>query len=163
MTTAWISPTTFSQYPEEGAELVHIPWDRTLTSTDGCLEHIARSPKQDIRTKTYYLKATGFNFSNLPTTISGIEVRLTMNRRGRITDDTVDLIVANQALGNNKASLDLSPIKIYGSATDLWSTKNLTLLDVIDSNFGVLFRFQSHPHWPHKDAAFINAVELRIH
>ena len=137
MTTAWTSPTIITQYAEEGAESVHVPWVNTSMplSTNGSLEHIARSPKHDIRTKTYYLKFTGFNFENLPQTISGIELKLDVSRRGRVTDETVDL----------------------------WAMENLLLTDVEDNNFGVVIRFQSHPHWPHKDHAFVNAVELRIH
>jgi hypothetical protein len=165
MTTAWTSPTIITQYAEAGAESVHVPWTGTIMplSTDGSLEHIARSPKHDIRTKTYYLKFTGFNFENLPATISGIELKLDVQRRGRVTDETVDLYVADQAVGNNQATLELVPTKIYGGETDLWAMENLLLADVEDNNFGVVIRFQAHPHWPHKDHAFVNAVELRIH
>ena len=162
MTTAWTAPTLFSQYAEEGAESVHVPWDDKLTSTNGCLEHIARSPKHDIRTKTYYLKATGFTFQNLPGTLSGVELRLSVKRRGRVTDETIELCVGDRR-SENQATLELAPTKTYGGQTNLWSMANLSLADVEDSNFGVVIRFQAHPHWPHKDAAFIDAVELRIH
>jgi hypothetical protein len=161
MTTAWTAPTIFSQYAEEGAESVHVQWDDSLTSTYGCLEHIARSPKHDLRTKTYYLKATGFNFQNLPQSVSGIELRLSMKRRGRITDETISLVFDGET-SENRATLDLAPTKLYGGETDNWSVGNLSLAN-LNSNFGVLLRFQAHPHWPHKDAAFIDAVELRIH
>lgn len=161
MTTEWTNPATLLQYAEEGAESVHVPWDDTLTSTNGSLEHIARSPKRNIRTKTYYLKATGFNFQNLPETISGIELRLSVKRRGRVTDETISL-VTNDQTSENRATLDLSPTKLYGGEADLWELRNLTQED-LDSNFGILIRFQAHPQWPHKDPAFIDAVELRIH
>ena len=161
MTTAWTAPTTSTQYAEVGAESVHVPWDDSLTSTYGSLEHIARSPKHDIRTKTYYLKATGFTFQNLPATISGVELRLSVKRRGRVTDETISLVV-NDQISENRATLDLAPTKTYGGETDKWSVGNLSLAD-LNSNFGVLLRFQAHPHWPHKDAAFIEAVELRVH
>jgi hypothetical protein len=161
MTTEWTTPATFSQYAEEGAESVHIPWDSTLTSTNGCLEHIARSPKHDLKTKTYYLEATGFNFQNLPNVISGIELKLSVKRRGRITDETINLVV-NDNVGENHATLDLSPTKTYGGATDIWGVKNLSVGN-LSNNLRVLLRFQAHPNWPHKDPAFIDAVELRIH
>jgi hypothetical protein len=161
MTTEWTTPATFFQYAEEGAESAHVQWDPTLTSTNGCLEHVARSPKHDLRTKTYYLKATGFTFQSLPETISGIELRLSVKRRGRVTDETISLVVNDQP-SENRATLDLAPTKIYGSATDLWSLQNVSPAD-LNSQFGVLIRFQAHPQWPHKDAAFIDAVELRIH
>jgi hypothetical protein len=161
MTTEWTNPATLLQYAEEGAESVHVPWDSTLTSTNGSLEHIARSPKRNIRTKTYYLKATGFAFQNLPETISGVELRLSVKRRGRVTDDTISLVI-NDQISENRATLDLAPTKLYGGETDLWSFENISLED-LNSNFGILIRFQAHLQWPHKDPAFIDAVELRIH
>jgi len=103
MTTAWTFPTNISQYPEEGGEDAHIMWneennlselrsnDGRSIQTNGTLHHIARSPKHDLRNKTYYIRATGFNFRNLPDVISGIEVRLNVRRYGRATDDTIQL------------------------------------------------------------------------
>jgi len=161
MTTEWTNPTTLTQYAEEGAESVHVEWDDLLVSTNGCLEHIARSPKHDLRTKTYYLKATGFNFQNLPETISGVELRLSVKRRGRVTDETISLVI-NDQVSENRATLDLSPTKLYGGETDTWAMRNLSI-ETLDNDFGVLLRFQAHPQWPHRDPAFIDAVELRIH
>ena len=161
MTTPWTNPTTLTQYAEEGAESVHVQWDNSLKSTNGCLEHIARSPKHDLRTKTYYLKATGFNFQNLPETISGVELRLSVKRRGRVTDETISLVI-NDQVSENRATLDLAPTKLYGNETDVWAMENLSI-ETLDNNFGVVIRLQAHLHWPHKDPAFIDAVELRIH
>ena len=174
MTTPWTLSTSVVQYAEPGAEDIHIPWDntnnfqgikildQTYIKTTKDLLHISRSPKIDITMKTWYLRATGFNFTNLPETISGIEVRLSGNRRGRITDDTVQLCLAEELIGDNRATLDLSPQKIYGTDTDLWNTQ-LTLSNIQDPTFGVVIRFQSHPRWPHKDSAFLDSVELRIY
>jgi hypothetical protein len=170
MTTVWTSPTIISQYSEPGAEAHHVQWSErefsAITNVDnvrlglnGTLEHIARSPKHDTGNKTYFLKAQGFNFNNLPTTISGIEVRLSADRRARITDDTIQLLVNDQPVGKNQATLILDPKKIYGGENDTWDVGDIT----VNSTFGVLIRFQSHPHWPHKDTAYINAVEIRIH
>ena len=161
MTTPWTNPTTLTQYAEEGAESVHVQWDNSLRSTNGCLEHIARSPKHDLRTKTYYLKATGFNFQNLPETISGVELRLSVKRRGRVTDETISLVI-NDQVSENRATLDLAPTKLYGNETDVWAMENLSI-ETLDNNFGVVIRLQAHLYWPHKDPAFIDAVELRIH
>ena len=173
MTTNWALPTIISQYSETGAELAHISWQevdnfsalKTLdgrsikTTTD--LVHIAREPKHDITQKTFYLKITGFVFNYIPETISGIEMKLTMNRFGRITDDTIQLCLNNELIGDNQASLDLNPIKTYGDATTMWNT-NLTTSN-INSAFGVVLRFKSHPNWPHKNSALIDSVELRLH
>lgn len=175
MTTEWTTPTIFSQYAEPEAEAVHISWDdsrgfNALLSNDsesiltnGTLYHIARSPKTDLKTKTYYLKLQGFNFKNLPEIVSGIEFRLSGNRRGRITDETIQLCLVDQLIGENRANLNLDLTKIYGSGDDLWGTDNLTMSNIQDRQFGVVVRFQSHPSFPHRDGAYINAVELRIH
>lgn len=175
MTSSWTNPTIVTQYAEEGGENVHVLWDDTdnfanLKHTDGYgvgtmgyLEHIARSPKTDTTNKTYYIRATGYNFVNLPETISGIEIRLTANRRGRITDDTVQLCLNNNLIGENRATLAVNPLKVYGGETDIWAVDNLSIEDIRDNSFGVVLRFKSHPSWPHRDAVFVDSVEIRIH
>lgn len=174
MASNWALPRTISQYSELDAEDVHVPWleintfdnlkflDGKHTKTVRDLLHIARDPKSDIREKTYFLKLTNFNFENLPTVLTGIELKLTMNRYGRITDDTVHLILNDGEIGNNAANLDLAPIKTYGNSEELWNT-NITIADVLNPTFGVLLRFQSHPKWPHKSTPLIDSVEIRIH
>lgn len=174
MTTEWTTPTLFSQYADQGAEDIHVSWDETkfnaLINVDnqrlglnGVLTHIARSPKIDTTNKTYYLKTQGFNFNNLPDVISGIELRINAERRGRITDDTVQLIIDDQVIGENKANLNLDPIKTYGGQTDLWDINDIQVENLRQSTFGVLVRFQSHPHYPHRDGAYISGIELRIY
>jgi hypothetical protein len=174
MTTNWTLPTTVVQYAEPGGEEAHVSWLETdnffgLKHIDGKsvrttrdLIHIAREPRHDFTEKTYYLKLTNFNFTNLPETLSGIELRLSMNRLGRITDESIQLCSNDELIGDNHASLNLDPKKIYGSETDNWNT-NLTMSDIQNSSFGVVIRFQSHPNWPHKSSPLIDAVELRIH
>lgn len=174
MTTKWTRPTIVSQYSEEGADNVHIPWDENQFSliknsdgagvkTLGALYHIARSPKLDLVTKTYFVRVTGFNFTNLPETISGIEVRLSAKRSGRVTDETVQLCLNETLIGENRATLNLNPIKIYGNSNDKWAVGSLTSETVLNDSFGVVIRFQSHPQWPHRDAAYIDSIEIRIH
>jgi len=175
MTTAWTVPANIIQYAEPGGESVHIPWDDSrgfdvLKSMDvrgvrslGRLSHIARSPKHDILNKTYYIRATGFNFQGLPTVLSGIELLLLVNRYGRVTDDTVELVLGGESLGENQASLSIAPEKIYGGPANLWNAKNLSVNDLQDPSFGVVIRFGSHPHWPHKDPVIIGGVRLRIY
>lgn len=175
MTTLWTTPTIISQYAEELAEDIHIPWTEVdnfaalksigtgSVETVRELLHIARSPKHDVQMKTYYIQATGFNFVDMPGTISGIEVRISTKRYGRITDDVVQLSNNNLLIGDNKASLPILPVKIYGTDSDLWATEDLAMSDVTSSTFGVTLRFQSHLQWPHKDPAFITAIEMRIH
>jgi len=175
MTTAWTVPNNIIQYVEPGGESVHIPWDESrgfdvLKSQDvrgvrsiGQLSHIARSPKHDILNKTYYIRATGFNFYNLPDVLSGIELLLLVTRYGRATDDTVELVLAGESIGENQASLSIAPEKIYGGPINLWNTKNLSVDNLVDPSFGVTIRFCSHPHWPHRDPVIISGVRMRIY
>lgn len=173
MATFWTNANEISQHAEEGADNIHIAWsnigtealtfnDKFSIVTSKNLYHIARSPKHDLMTKTYFLKLTNFNFQNTPASISGIELRLTSNRRGRIADDTVQLLLDNLPIGENKAVPEISANKIYGSETDMWGTQ-LTQAQITQRTFGVLLRFKSHPKWPHSDPMFVNCVELRIY
>lgn len=168
MTTLWTLPTIIDQYAEPEAESVHVAWDltnepiRNIQSL-GTLKHISRSPRYDIRNKTYFIKATGFNFDNLPNSLSGIELRLTTGRHGRAMDDTIQLCIGNDMIGDNRATTEILPTKLYGGALDLWNTNQLTLSSVQNSSFGIVIRLQSHLHWPHSDPVSIDLVELRIH
>lgn len=174
MASNWALPRTITQYSETGAEDSHVSWlevdsfsslkfkDGKHTRTNRDLLHIARDPKTDIKEKTWFLKLTNYNFENIPTIISGIELKLTMNRFGRITDDTIKLTSNGNEIGNNLADLDLQPIKIYGNSTELWNI-NLSVTNIINSTFGVILRFQSHPRWPHKSSPLIDTVEIRLH
>lgn len=174
MTTEWTLPNTITQYAEVGGEDAHVSWlevdnfsslkgvDNKSVRTTRDLLHIAREPRHDTTEKTYYLKITNFNFTRLPQTLSGIELKISMNRVGRITDDTVQLCLNNDLKGLNHASPDLSLIKVYGSETDMWET-NLNMQDIQHPSFGIVLRFQSHPYWPHKSTPLVDSVELRIH
>jgi hypothetical protein len=175
MTTNWIRPTIVVQYAELGAESAHIPWNtsdnfstlihgyHTAVETVSDLYHYSRRPRTDVTTKTYYLQLTGFNFTNLPSTLSGIQLKIYSNRRGRITDDTIQLCLNGNAIGNNQATLNLDPANTYGGETNLWGTDNLTIANIQDPTFGIILRFQSHQQWPHKDPASLSSVELQIY
>lgn len=174
MSSNWALPTIVDQYAEVEAENSHISWlevdnFNSLKNLDGKsirtsrdLLHIARDPKHDIKEKTYFLRITGFQFIDLPNIISGIEVKINMNRFGRITDETIQLCLNGSLIGDNQADLDLHPIKLYGGETELWNT-TLSQANIQNSTFGVVLRFQSHPRWPHKSNAMIDSVQIRIH
>jgi hypothetical protein len=173
MTSNWALPNNVEQYSEEGAEEHHVSWleidnfnslksvNGRSTKTSRDLIHIARDPRHDILEKTYFLRLTNFNFQNLPSKLTGIELQVTMNRNGRITDDTVQLCIDGNLVGENQATRELAPIKLYGTKTDLWKSA-LNISNVQHNSFGVVLRFKSHPDWPHKSSALIDAVEIRI-
>lgn len=172
MTTAWTAPSLITQYAEDES---HISWNEvdnfssivTMngkgTSTSKPLLHISRQPRNDIKMKTHFLKATGFNFINLPTSVSGVVCKVTMNRHGRISDDTIQLTYNGELIGENYATKNLNPISIYGSNSDTWKIENLDLTMVRDSSFGIILRFRSHPNWPHSTTPLIYSIELQVH
>lgn len=175
MPTPWTYPTTASQYTDAD---IHIPWLHTnedfteidlgskvyeinqLRSAEDLL-HISNTLVQDIRMKTYYLVLTGFNWRNLPTTITGIEAQINVRRTGRITDDIVHLY-HETPIGDNQATLDLSNNKTYGSADSTWGATSLTPEMLTNPAFGIVLRYQSHPDWPHKVTPNMEHVQLRV-
>ena len=166
------TPTNISQYAQDGS---HISWNDSLfyklktlgnaggVTTTASLFHIARSPKHDKINKTYYLQATGFNFQNLPVSISGVQATIKMERGGRITDESIQLCYNGSLIGENRATSLLDPVTVYGGPTDTWNIDGLNLSMVQNSSFGITMRYQSHPHWPHRTAPKIISVELQIY
>lgn len=168
MSTPWTIPTEIVQYAEDPS---HIAWDTNfdsvVTMNGGVslikpLFHIARQPKNDIKSKSWYLKATNFNFQNIPTVITGITLKMTMTRQGRVTDDTIQLTHNGELIGDNKCSRSLNPVNVYGDSTDTWGISNLRNI-IQDSTFGIVVRFRSHPEWPHSTTPILRGLELQIH
>ncbi len=167
MTTNWAKPKLITQYSEIGGENTHVPWDFGSIASfgifpiklAGTLKHIARSPKPDILNKTYFVKFTQFQFTQLPSTIEGVELRLDVSRYGRITDDTIRVISGSEMLGGNLANLVVNNNKIYNQSF----TSPTAGIVALNDDFGVEMRFKSHPSWPHNETIIINSVELRLY
>ena len=171
MTTNWAFARTITQHAEVEQ---HISWQGEDTGFSGIksdlygaivtsadLYHTANLTVNDRRTKTYYLYLNDFPLINIPETISGVEVIVNIDRRGRITDETIQLMYNGEFIGNNLADFKLDQNKVYGGETDTWGA-SLTNEMISDSSFGIGIRFQSHPSWPHKDSAKINYIKLRV-
>lgn len=173
MPTAWTYPSTVVQFCESGAEQVDIAWDDSksfvelkdfdgrLLPSIGTLYHIARSPKPDIKNKTWFLRLTNFSFQNLPAVLSGIEVKVDARRYGRAQDETVQLCLNGNYIGDNFASPDVAPQKVYGGQTELWNS-GIDIAAISNSTFGITVRFQAHKSWPHKDPILLDSVQIRI-
>jgi hypothetical protein len=172
MLTDWSYSTIITQYAEIDQ---HIPWkdngtnfvdamyyDNIFLETTLPLLHISRTPNNDLKMKTWFLKFTGFSFNNLPVSISGLEAELGMNREGRVTDETVQLTYNNMEIGKNQADFQLDMFKLYGGSNDLWDA-NLTNAMISDPSFGIILRFQSHPSWPHKSTPMVDYIRLRVY
>jgi len=166
MPTEWFSPTTISQYAESD---VHIPWQgidsdplnvNSVRTTKDLL-HISNMIANDLRMKTHYLVVNGFAWEDLPDTISGIEVRIHIDRVGRITDETIQLY-NGQGFSDNKANRDLAHLKTYGGENDLWGLTSIDPAD-LNSEFGLLLRYQSHPDWPHCTTPNMRYIQIRVY
>lgn len=168
MSTSWQTPNNIIQYAEDPS---HIEWNnnfQSLTSTMGGVSlsqpllHIARQPRNDILMKSWYLKATGFSFEDLPGVINGVKFRFSVRRGGRVFDDTVQLTVNDNLIGENRCQNTVDPVQVYGGTTDLWGVPDLTSI-VSDPSFGIVIRLKSHPAWPHKTTPILNGLELQIY
>ena len=179
MTTPWTYPTSVTQTPEHDT---HIEWYSVsgglnvlsnlssyhLRTVKNVL-HISNATAGDIREKTWYLYCTGFNFQNVPDTISGVTVQLNVVR-GRVLEETVQLLYQGNPVGDNKVyyaqdienHIQVIPNPVYGSDTDLWNTE-ITSAMVADPSFGVLLRFQSHPFYPHSEVPMLHSVAMQIY
>jgi hypothetical protein len=175
-----MTPTSIFQYAEDPTN--QISWRSDMlhflayssqggVTTVTPLTHIARSPKLDITNQTWFIQATGFNFNNLPSIISGITATVKMNRGGRVSDDTVQLCYQGVLIGDNKAQVAyddhlnhsyLTDITQYGNINDNWNIKNLTSAVLQDPSFGITMRFKSHPMWPHKTTPILYSVDIQI-
>lgn len=168
MSTIWTYPKTVIQYAEDES---HVSWSTETfepvikmiggVSLSKPLLHIARQPKNDIKMKTWYVKATNFNFQNLPEVINGIKFRFTVDRVGRVFDETIQLTVNDEPVGENKCSQSVDAVQTYGGENDVWEVENLSNI-INDPSFGIVVRLKSHPHWPHKSTPILRSLELQI-
>lgn len=167
MPTPWFYPSVVTQYCEAD---VHVPWisvddnftQINLVRTKTDLRHIANSLVNDMKMKTYFLVLTGFNFTNLPDTITGIEADINIRRTGRITDETIQLYKNGVGgLGGNVGTANLANQQLYGSANSLWGLETLDAV-LLDQNFGLVLRYQTHPSWPHQTTPNMEHVQIRV-
>jgi hypothetical protein len=166
MPTNWFYPSVVTQFAEAD---VHVPWmkvDEEFTQinfvrTTVDLKHLSNPLVNDIRMKTYFLKITGFNWEDLPETINGIEASIDIRRIGRVTDETISLCINGQPVGDNVGNADLSNIKTYGGNGMFWGLPSLDVASV-DENFGLILRYQSHPHWCHQSTPNMNHIQMRF-
>jgi hypothetical protein len=143
--------------------------DKNNLITVGSLSHVPnsfRGPKID---KTYYLKCTGFNMTNLPTVMTGFSLKLVTQRNARVVDETVCLIYNGEVVSDNKTNLSSireghirnGNIQEYGGPTDMWGA-DITKEMMQDPEFGVLLRFSSNPLYPHRDSMIIYKIVFEI-
>ncbi len=164
MPSSWTYPSIVTQFADSEHHVRWLNVGNDFTSlnqirTERDLLHISNPTANVIRETTYYLLFTGWNWQDLPETITGLEAMVNVRRVGRITDDTIQLYY-NEAIGDNKANFEISDQKIFGDSLDKWGYE-LTPAILTDSNFGILLRFKSHPSWPHKATPNVTHVQIR--
>jgi hypothetical protein len=165
MLNEWIYPTVVTQFCEAD---VHVPWiniDQDFTQinlvrSQRDLRHIANPLVNDIKMKTYFLVLKGFEFINLPDVITGIEAYIDIRRTGRITDETIQLY-RNGPLGGNLGTGKLDNLQTYGGANSLWGLESISP-NILDEEFGLVLRYQSHPNWPHQTTPNMEHVQIRV-
>lgn len=134
------------------------------------LTHISNPATGDLRNKTHALVCTNFQMTNLPSTISGLELTVNAQRNGRIVDEVIQLTYQGQAISKNnfvyltdsEGHLTLNNQTTYGSATDQWEVE-LTPEMLQDPTFGVILKFQSHPYYPHSSGMLVESVLLTVY
>ncbi len=132
--------------------------------------YISNDGHAPLREKTWFIHFTDFRIENVPETISGLTVRTTLRRKGRILDETVMLRHNDVVIGENKINYrldDMNHVPVnniteYGGTLDTWNA-NLTKAMIEDSSFGVTLRLQSHLFYPHKETCIIDKVEIRVY
>ena len=175
-TSSWYTPNSITQNLDEDPKL--ISWKTPLsfpilTSKD--LVHIAGTggpgpSMTDLRNKTTMLSFTNFNFLNVPDSITGVELQISIDRFGRISDSDVFLCYNGDPIGVNKTNYDQDVENhlinfnknIYGGATDFWGAE-LTPDMIQDPSFGIMLRVQSHPFYPHRCGCTVRQVSLRYY
>jgi len=173
----WFTPLTITQNLNEDSHL--IPWKTPLAfpllSTRDFI-HIAGTggpgPNMtDVRYKSTALTLTNFEITCDPIlTITGVELKLDIERNGRISDSEINLRDPDGNLSINKTSYSVDDRNhlltfnhnLYGDEYDTWGL-DLTSTMLQDSNFGVNIRVQSHPFYPHKCGVMIRQVALRYY
>jgi hypothetical protein len=175
-TSQWYNPSSSSQNTDEDAKLIR--WQEPLrfpilTAKD--LIHIAGTGgpgpgMTDVRDKTVALTFTNFGFQNVPDTLTGIELFLDVDRKGRISDSEIFLVYNGEIIGSNQTNYDQDSENhlinfnknIYGGTGNFWGA-SITPSMLEDSSFGVYVRLISHPFYPHRCGASIRQVSLRYY
>ena len=162
----WYYPISVTQFAEDDS---HIAWqsngnfvyirgrDSFQTKTVAPLRHIPLSFSQSVRNTTWFLYCR-FLLNQEPGTVTGLEVQLSIDRGGRVVDDTIQLYKNDEKIGENNASMDLSTLKKYGNTWGLdWDNPYI----LTSGDFGVLLRFQSNFTTPHNTVPSIDFVRMR--
>jgi hypothetical protein len=169
----FLSQTTF-QFADD--EINDVPWSiqpDTPICTQKDLSTTVNTSTGLHRNRTWYITFSNFATDNtVPGMITGIGVIFKARRRGRCFDETVclsydDMLISDnqtQFLSDDMEHLYNNDTMIYGGPGEMWGLNGYDINSVVkDPKFGLTFRFQSHPMYPHKDPMIIDSVLISFY
>lgn len=188
VSTNFLSPTTISNVtiPNSVTNYNSIDWIFNPTAiapgavavSSKRLYTISGLWMEQFLSNTSQLWCTGYNFSNITGTVTGIEFQLNIYRQSRIEDLVIQLTLGGELIGENLAS-KVNPVQsdtytgdnttpipigdnhIYGGPFDMWGT-TLTAENILDPTFGIVISFRSNAIYPHNDLAYVDQASIRI-
>ena len=80
-------------------------------------------------------------------------------RQGRVEDHQIQLQLADEPVGDNRANRDPAAVKVYGSASDLWGCR-LTFTDI--NRLSVLTQYLCSVAEP-QGSITVDTVSLTLH
>lgn len=170
--TGWKSPSSafWSKYGDYCAEWIYPTRIKSINNSGATLPS---GEGINIKRKTAYLVAHGFDFSSIPSnaTITGVEVKIVRKKTtngGTAKDHTVKLRYGTTSkiggIGLNKAKSILYSksyeTSYYGGRTDKWGA-NLTRSIVTSSSFGVFIRCVGTVR-TYSNVA-VDGIQMRVH
>jgi hypothetical protein len=166
-TTDFLIPATVTQVTDDNG----IAWSHILGSVGHDSYNFAITSKElhtipglwqeRFASKTNQLWFTNFSFSPNGSTLYGVEVQFNSLRGNRIQDYIVQLVLNGVLVGDNIAEPSTDNFKTYGSNINIWNS-NLSIVDTINTSFGVAISLRSNVLTPHKDLGYLNQVRMRI-
>ncbi len=172
----WYNPLTITENPAEDSKLISwkTPLKFPLLSAKDLI-HLSGTggpgpSMTDLKNKTTALVFTDFSIDAPTGDLTGVELKLDIDRAGRIGDADVFLVYNGEIIGVNKTDYSQDEAahllnfnkNLYGGADDLWGA-DITPEMLTDSSFGVWLRMQSHPFFPHRSGIKISQVSLRYY
>jgi hypothetical protein len=100
-----------------------------------------------------------FRCHAIPAEIVGIEVTVRAEKRGRVEDHQIQLQLADEPIGDNRANRDQAAVKVYGSASDLWGCR-LTFGDI--NRVSVMTQYLCSVAEP-RGSITVDTVSLTLH
>jgi len=100
-----------------------------------------------------------FRCHAIPAEIVGIEVTVRSEKTGRVEDHLIQLQLADEPIGHNRANRDTAAVKVYGSNDDMWGCQ-LTFADI--NRVSVMTQYLCSVAEP-RGSITVDTVSLTLH